>query len=197
MKRSLAMQTNFHTDLRRENSDLFSQLPAVFLLSLSPDQLQQPAWRTRIAGLIMVNVDPNLQASSFVQGWAMEDPKQQKEGPGVAYEFLWADPYLPGLGYFNMEPWVYLRDSGFLIARSNWEPRGVLHQTDARKIRISALRAEFSKPSDEFRQVAAAADQRAVHFREVGPESNHDPVRAEGRVRGLVENRRKYTNRHR
>jgi len=117
-----AMQTNFHTDLRRENSDLFSQLPAVFLLSLSPEQLQQPAWRTRMAGLIMVNVDPNLQASSFVQGWAMEDPKQQKEGPGVAYEFLWADPYLPGLGYFNMEPWVYLRDSGFLIARINWEP---------------------------------------------------------------------------
>jgi hypothetical protein len=118
-----AMQTNFHTDLRRESSDLFSQLPAIFLLSLSPEQLEQPSWRTRMAGLIMVNVDPNLQASSFVQGWAMEDPKQQKQGPGVGYEFLWADPYLPGLGYFNMEPWVYLPDSSFLIARAGWEPQ--------------------------------------------------------------------------
>jgi hypothetical protein len=116
-----AMQTNFRDDLRREDSDLFSQLPAIFLLSLSPKELEQPGWKTRVAGLMMVNVDPNLQASSFVQGWAMEDPKQQKDGPGVGYEFLWANPYLPGLGYYNMEPWVYLRDSGFLIARANWD----------------------------------------------------------------------------
>jgi hypothetical protein len=128
-----AMQMNFHTDLRRENSDLFSQLPAVFLLSLSPKQLEQPTWRTRMAGLIMVNVDPNLQASSFVQGWAMEDPKEAKEGPGVGYEFLWADPYLPGLGYFNMGPWVYLRDAGFLIARTGWEPEACsIKQTPAK-----------------------------------------------------------------
>ena len=79
-----AMQTNFRDDLRREDSDLFAQLPAIFLLSFSPKELQQPGWKTRVAGLMMVNVDPNLQASSFVQGWAMEDPKQQKDGPGVA-----------------------------------------------------------------------------------------------------------------
>ena len=31
----------------------------------------------------------------------MEDPKMATDGPGVAYEFLWANPYLPGLGYHN------------------------------------------------------------------------------------------------
>lgn len=147
-----AMQTSFHTDLRRDDSELFSQLPAIFLLSLSPEQLEQPEWKTRLAGLMMVNVDPNLQASSFVQGWAMEDPKQQKEGPGVAHEFLWANPYLPGLGYYNMEPWVYLRDSGFLIARTNWDSGACVIKRTAAKFEaercapdVQTMPATFSK----------------------------------------------------
>ncbi len=117
-----AMQTNYRVDLRRDDADLFSKLPEIFLLELSPEQLEHPAWKTRMAGLMMVSVDPNLQASSFVQGWAMEDPKQQKDGPGVGYELLWANPYLPGLGYYNMDPWVYQPNTGFLIARMAWEP---------------------------------------------------------------------------
>jgi hypothetical protein len=37
----------------------------------------------------------------------------------VAYEFLWADPYLPGVGYQNLDPWVY-DSNGRLFARSDW-----------------------------------------------------------------------------
>jgi hypothetical protein len=70
---------------------------------------------------MMVTVDPNLQSSSFVQGWAMEDPKMATDGPGVAYEFLWANPYLPGLGYHNMNLWYYDEPSGLLIARDSWD----------------------------------------------------------------------------
>jgi hypothetical protein len=33
---------------------------------------------------------------------------------------LWADPYLPGVGYQNMDTWVY-DPAGRLFARSNWE----------------------------------------------------------------------------
>jgi hypothetical protein len=116
-----AADRTFRLDLRQDDGHLFTELPSVFLLSLGPGKLQQPDWQTRIAGLMMVSLDPNLQGASFIQGWAMEDPKMVREGPGVAYEFLWADPYLPGLGFYNMEPWVYDRPSGLLLARSSWD----------------------------------------------------------------------------
>jgi hypothetical protein len=114
-------QKNFRTDLRQDNARLFSTLPYFFLLSIHPSDLDHPDWKTRAGGLMMVNVDPNLQGSSFVQGWAMEDPKMAREGPGVAYEFLWANPYLPGLGYYNMELYAYDPDSSLLVARKSWD----------------------------------------------------------------------------
>jgi hypothetical protein len=129
-----AVNTNFHTDLRRDDAKLFSDLPAILLLSQQPEQTERPDRQTRLAGLMMVNLDPNLQASSFVQGWAMEDPKMVRQGPGVGYEFLLADPYLPGLGYYNMTPWVYEPSAGFLLARSSW---------DAVACWIAILRGQF------------------------------------------------------
>jgi hypothetical protein len=116
-----AVNINFHSDLRQDGPKLFADLPRILLLSQQPAQMERPDWQTRLAGIMMVNLDPNLQASSFVQGWAMEDPKMVREGPGVAYEFLLADPYLPGLGYYNMDPWVYENAGGFLVARSSWD----------------------------------------------------------------------------
>lgn len=129
-----AVNTNFHTDLRQDNAKLFADLPTILLLSQQPAQMEKPDWQIRLAGLMMVSLDPNLQASSFVQGWAMEDPKMIREGPGVAYEFLLADPYLPGLGYYNMDPWAYENANGFLLARSSW---------DADACWIAVLRGQF------------------------------------------------------
>jgi hypothetical protein len=114
-------QKNLRTDLREDDVHLFSVLPGIFLLSMHPADLDQPDWKTRAAGLMMVNVDPNLQGSSFVQGWAMEDPKVAREGPGVAYELLWANPYLPGLGYYNMDLWAYDSASSLLLMRKSWD----------------------------------------------------------------------------
>ena len=98
-----AANKNFRVDLRQDDARLFFELPLVFMLSLAPNELEHPEWKQRIGGLMMVNLDPNLQSSSFVQGWALEDPKRVQDGEGVAYEFLWANPYLPGLGYYNMD----------------------------------------------------------------------------------------------
>ncbi len=78
-----------------------------------------------VAALALVAIDPNLPASQFLQSWALEDTQTLREGPGVAYELLWADPYLPGVGYQNMEPWVY-DDHGRLFARANWEAKQLL-----------------------------------------------------------------------
>jgi hypothetical protein len=105
---------------RRPPPRSFEHLPIEFLLSLPPEQVEHPDWMTHIAALAMVAVDPNLEAAQYIQAWAIEDRQMIKEGPGVAYEFLWADPYLPGVGYQNLDPWIY-DEQGWLFARTSWD----------------------------------------------------------------------------
>ncbi len=107
-------------DIRNADPLFFRNLPLEFLLSLKPDQVEHPAWMTHVAALALVTVDPNLEASQFLQGWAMEDRQTLRDGPGVAYELLWADPYLPGIAYQNLDPWIYDEEGGRLFARSDW-----------------------------------------------------------------------------
>jgi len=109
------------TDLRDTDAHFFSALPALLLLSAKPRELNAPSWMMHAAALGLVALDPNLPGSQFLQSWALEDSQTLREGPGVAYELLWADPYLPGVGYQNMDPWVY-DERGRLFARSNWDP---------------------------------------------------------------------------
>jgi hypothetical protein len=115
-----AADKNFRLDLRQDDARLFTTLPTIYLLAMQPGQLEKPDQKARLGGLMMVNLDPNLQSSSFVQGWAMEDPKMVREGLYVAEEFLWANPYLPGLGYYNMDLWAYDAPSGLLLTRKSW-----------------------------------------------------------------------------
>jgi len=118
----MAYRAAERADLREDAAHFFSNLPTEFLLSLKPDKAEHPDWMTHIAALALVAMDPNLQGSQFLQGWAMEDRQMIREGPGVAYELLWADPYLPGVGYQNLDPWVYDPDAGRLFARTDWTP---------------------------------------------------------------------------
>lgn len=113
-------RTAARVDLREEDRQFFSQLPAELLLGLKPGQLDHPDASVHLASLALIGLDPNLASSQFLQGWAISGRQTIREGPGVAYEMLWADPYLPGVGYQNLDPWVY--DShGRLFARSDWE----------------------------------------------------------------------------
>jgi hypothetical protein len=114
-----AVRTSRHVDLRRQDTVFFSDLPASFLLSMRPQELEHPSWMAHVAALALVTLDPNLESSQFLQAWAMEDRFTLRDGPGVAYEFLWANPYLPGVGYQNMEPWLYSQ-KGSLLARTDW-----------------------------------------------------------------------------
>jgi hypothetical protein len=116
----MTVRASQHTDLRESAPHFFSQLPVQFLLSLKPAQIDHPDWMTHIAALALVALDPNLEASQFLQAWAIEDRQMLRDGPGVAYEFLWADPYLPGVGYQNLDPWTY-DAAGHLFARTNWD----------------------------------------------------------------------------
>ncbi|MGA8025970.1 MAG: hypothetical protein WB992_02415 [Bryobacteraceae bacterium] len=116
-----AARTTQHIDLREDDRQFFSILPTELLLSLKPSAVEHPDWMTHIAALALVSLDPNLEGSQYLQGWAIEDRQMLREGQGVAYELLWGDPYLPGVGYQNLDPWVY-DETGRLFARSDWSP---------------------------------------------------------------------------
>ena len=116
------LKASEHVDIRQNAPQFFNSLPIQFLLSLKPDQVEHPDWMTHITALALVSLAPNNDSSQFLQGWAIEDRQTIREGPGVAYELLWADPYLPGVGYQNLDPWWYDETRGTLLGRSNWEP---------------------------------------------------------------------------
>ncbi len=107
-------------DQRRDDPEFFQHLPVEFLLARRPEAVEHPDWRSHVAALALVSLDPNLEASQFLQGWAIEDRQTLHEGPGVAYELLWADPYLPGIAYQNLDPWLYESEGGRLFARTDW-----------------------------------------------------------------------------
>src|SRR5437763_6787228 len=76
---------------------------------------------SRVADLAMVAYDVNSAESQVLQGWLMHDKFILKSPLGAPYEFLWANPYLPGLSYYHV-PLVYHNpETGRLFVRSSWD----------------------------------------------------------------------------
>jgi hypothetical protein len=76
---------------------------------------------SRAAELAMVAFDANAEETQYLQGWLMHDHFQLRSALGAPYEFLWANPYQPGLS-FTLLPLVYHNpDSGTVFIRSDWE----------------------------------------------------------------------------
>jgi hypothetical protein len=138
-----------HTDPRQQNATFFRVLPKEFLLSLKPDQIEHPDWMAHIAALALVAVDPNLEGSQFLQGWAMEESQMLIDGPGVAYEFLWADPYLPGIAYRNLDPWAY-DPAGRLFARTDWDANSCWIAVDTTGMRMKNCSQDALKGKQAF-----------------------------------------------
>lgn len=69
----------------------------------------------------MVAYDTNAVESQFVQGWLINDRFLMRGPFGAPYEFLWANPYQPGLSYFHMPLVFHDPATGRLILRSSWE----------------------------------------------------------------------------
>jgi hypothetical protein len=69
----------------------------------------------------MVAYDANAAENQLLQGWLMHDQFMLRGTFGAPYEFLWANPYQPGLSYY-LVPLVYHNpDFGKLFVRSSWE----------------------------------------------------------------------------
>jgi hypothetical protein len=76
---------------------------------------------SRAAELAMVAYDSNAADSQYLQGWLMQDRFLMRGALGVLYEFLWANPYQPGLSYFQMPLVFHDAASGHVFARSSWD----------------------------------------------------------------------------
>ena len=134
-----AIRDNTNIDLRETLPKYFKDFPIEHLMSHYPATFEGPDTQYRIglskngepdlrlaalsraAELEMVALDTNAAESQVLQGWLMHNQYVLKGPFGAPYEFLWANPYQPGLSY-NLVPLVYHNpDFGKLFIRSAWD----------------------------------------------------------------------------
>jgi hypothetical protein len=135
-----AIRDNLTVDLREDARDWFKNLPGRRLLSYYPvpyrgedSEFRIPAFAgagqpdinaaamSRVAELEMVAYDPNAVECQFLQGWLMQDRFLLRGALGAPYEYLWANPYQPGLSYYHF-PLIHHADpSGDLFVRESWD----------------------------------------------------------------------------
>jgi hypothetical protein len=134
-----AIRDNTNIDLRETVPKFFKDYPIEHLMSHYPATFEGPDTQYRIglsksgepdlrqaalsraAELEMVAIDTNAAESQVLQGWLMHNQFVLRGPFGAPYEFLWANPYQPGLSY-NLVPLVYHNpDFGKLFIRSTWD----------------------------------------------------------------------------
>ena len=134
------LRDNTNLDLRESARTFFRGFPTEHLVSYYPAPLEAPengyyigaARRTgepdlraaalsRAAELAMVAFDTNAADTQLLQGWLMHDRYLLRGAFGIPYEFLWANPYQPGLSYDHAPLVWHNADFGHLFVRSDWE----------------------------------------------------------------------------
>jgi hypothetical protein len=139
-----AVRDNVFVDMRDAVPEYFKELPKYQVLGNYPAPLAAPeneyripvfkgnaqpnldrAALARTAGLSMVAYDNNALENQYLQGWLIQDRFMLQGTFGAPYEFLWANPYQPGLSYFQLPILYHNQHSGALFIRSNWEDDAV------------------------------------------------------------------------
>lgn len=135
-----AIRDNLQIELRDDALAFFRDLPASRMLSYYPARYPAPenefripfysgkgdpdlraAALSRAADMSFVAYDNNVVESQFIQGWVSNDAFQLRSTHGSPYEFLWANPYQPGLSYHHMPLRFYDKRAGRLFVRSSWD----------------------------------------------------------------------------
>lgn len=135
-----AVRDNLTIDLRSDAPGWFKELPPLHLLSHYPAAYPAPeneywvpaydaekapdlriAALSRAAEMEMVAFDNNAVDSQFLQGWLLQDRFLLRSAFGITYEYLWANPYQPGLSYSHFPLAHHDPKSGGLFIRSSWE----------------------------------------------------------------------------
>jgi len=134
------LRDNTSVDLRESAPRFFRGFPIEHLVSYYPAPFEAPengfyigaarhtgepdlaaATLSRAAELAMVAYDPNAPETQLLQGWLMHDRYLLRSAFGIPYEFLWANPYQPGLSYDHAPMVWHNADFGRLFIRSDWD----------------------------------------------------------------------------
>ena len=177
------LRDNTSIDLREDAKEVFKDLPVWHLLSHYPATFPTPenefripvytgtgepdlkvATLSRAAELMMVSYDNNALESQYMQGWLMQDRFLLRSTFGTPYEFMWANPYQPGLPYFKLNPFFHDKNRGILFVRSSWEDdarwfgyfEGQIQLFEDGQVRKAKLEA-FEKPFQMGASVIQAA----------------------------------------
>jgi hypothetical protein len=135
-----AVRDTVNIELRQDATKYFQELPTYLLLSYYPavypaaeNDYRVPVYAgtgepdlkaaafSRAAELSIVAYDSNAVESQFLQGWLIHDKFLMRGTQGITYEFLWANPYQPGLSYFHMPLKFHDAKNGRLFMRSTWD----------------------------------------------------------------------------
>jgi hypothetical protein len=135
-----AVRDNLKIELRDDALDYFAHLPIYLIAANYPAPYRAPendfripvypgngqpdltrAALARAAGLSMVAYDNNALDNQFLQGWLIQDRFSMMTPFGAPYEFLWANPYQPGLSFYQLPLVFHDPNSGALFVRSGWD----------------------------------------------------------------------------
>lgn len=135
-----AVRDNLKIDLRDDAPEYFAHLPIQLVIANYPAPYRAPenefrvpmyagsgqpdlnrAALARAAGLAMVAFDNNNLENQYLQGWLIQDRFSMMTQFGAPYEFLWANPYQPGLSFYHLPLVFHDPASGTLFVRSSWD----------------------------------------------------------------------------
>ena len=141
LETSLAVRRNLETDLLRPAAQALAALVRTRLLGYYPldietsggiarrpsrfgtdEQLasvQAPLYR--IADMLLVAYESNLREFQFLQGLVHDDRYLLRSPMALPYEFLWVNPYLPGLTPQSAPMLAHDPVRGRLYARLGWQ----------------------------------------------------------------------------
>ena len=141
LEASLAVRHNLETDLLRPATEALAALVRTRLLSYYPVDIetseglarrpsrfgsddgqaaiQAPLYR--IAELLLVAYESNLREFQFIQGWVRDDHYLLRSPMAAPYEFLWGNPYLPGLTPQSAPTLAHDALRGRLYGRLDWQ----------------------------------------------------------------------------
>ncbi len=75
----------------------------------------------RAAEMITAAYETNSVETQYLQGWITHDIYRLRTPTGAFYEFLWMNPYQPGLSYYSVPLQLHDEIAGRLWARSSWD----------------------------------------------------------------------------
>jgi hypothetical protein len=140
----MAVRHNLDRDLWSESPQSFRDLARARIFSYLPDDLETKEGRVRrpsvvpagsdpeteaivgrVAEMTLVGFDSRSRSSQYLQGWLRSDAHTLRGGYGAPYEFLWLNPYLPGLSPASGPQSAYDPTRGRFFARSGWGKDGL------------------------------------------------------------------------